>query len=85
MTSVETATYGNIAIMNRTTVYLPDDLKAAVKLEAGRRGISEAEVIRLAVRQLTGERKRPPRGGLFCGTESIADHVDDYLVGFGEW
>jgi len=70
--------------VNRTTVYLPDDLKTAIEHEAARRGISEAEVIRLAVRQLTGERKRPRRGGIFDGGQAIAEHVDEYLVGFGQ-
>jgi len=76
--------YGTIDIMNRTTVYLPDDLRNAIKKEASRRAVSEAEIIRLAVRQLTGETKRPRRSGIFRGGEQIAEHVDDYLVGFGE-
>ena len=70
--------------MNRTTVYLPDDLKTAIGREAVRRGVSEAEVIRLAVRQLTGDRKRPRRGGVFRGGQSIAEHVDEHLEGFGQ-
>ena len=69
--------------MNRTTVYLPDDLKTTVEREAVRRGVSEAEVIRLAVRQLTGDRKRARRGGVFRGGQPIAEHVDEHLVGFG--
>lgn len=34
----------------KTTVYLPDDLRRELKQAAAERGISEAEVIRTAVR-----------------------------------
>ncbi len=37
--------------MRRTTVYIPDDLLAAVKRVAAERGTSEAELIRSAVRR----------------------------------
>lgn len=71
--------------MTKTTIYLPDDLKGAVAAEAVRRGSSEAEVIREAIRQLLGEEDLPaPRGALFASGESIADRLDDYLVGFGQ-
>ena len=43
--------------MQKTTVYLPDDLKAAVEREAQRRSSSEAEVIRDAIRAAVS---RPP-------------------------
>jgi plasmid stability protein len=36
--------------VRKTTVYLPDDLLAAVKRAARDRGVSEAEVIRESVR-----------------------------------
>ena len=35
--------------MEKTTVYLPDELKQAVKRAASRRGVSEAEVIRESI------------------------------------
>ncbi|MEX0864730.1 MAG: CopG family transcriptional regulator [Acidimicrobiia bacterium] len=35
--------------MHRTTVYLPEDLKAGIEREARREGVTEAEVIRRAV------------------------------------
>jgi hypothetical protein len=67
--------------MQKTTVYLPDDLKAAIVREARRRGVAEAEVIRAAVAQALD---RPsPRGGLFTA-EPFADRADELLVGFGE-
>ena len=68
----------------KTTLYLPDDVKRAVEVEAQRRNISEAEVIRESLRHsLLSERPRP-RGGLFDGNELVADRTDHYLVGFGE-
>ena len=36
--------------MAKTTLYLPDDLKRAIELEARRQSLSEAEVIRQALR-----------------------------------
>ena len=77
--------YGNIAGMERTTVYFPRDLKDGVTREAARRGISEAELIREGVRQVISHAERPrPRGGLFSGGLIDAAHDEDYLVGFGE-
>jgi len=70
--------------MEKTTIYLPDDLKAAVKRVAEQRGVSEAEVIRESVRAgVAGSRPRP-RGGLYTGTEPIARRADELLDGFGE-
>jgi hypothetical protein len=70
--------------MDKTTVYLPDDLKAAVKRAAQQRGVSEAEVIRESIRTAVGGVKAPPRGGLYSGSEPIARRVDELLDRFGE-
>jgi metal-responsive CopG/Arc/MetJ family transcriptional regulator len=70
--------------MEKTTVYLPDDLKAAVKRAAKRRGVSEAEVIRDSIRMGVGGEKPRPRGALFSGREPIASRVDELMDGFGE-
>ena len=65
----------------KTTIYLPDDLKAAVEREARRRSVSEAQVIREAI---AGAVARPrPTPGILAG-EPIAERVDELLVGFGE-
>ena len=70
--------------MDKTTVYLPLDLKSAMRRVALRRGISEAELIRESIR-LAVEADRPPaRGGVFAGTTRIAREVDANLRGFGE-
>jgi hypothetical protein len=69
--------------VEKTTVYLPDELKAAVKQAAHQRGVSEAEVIRESIRTAVGGAKPPPRGGLYSGPEPIARRVDELLDGFG--
>lgn len=67
----------------KTTLYLPDDLKREIELEASRRGISEAEVIRDALRRSLTHESRRPRGGIIAGKEPIAERVDELLAGFG--
>ena len=65
----------------KTTIYLPDPLKAAVEREARRRGSSEAQVIRDAIAALVA---RPmPTVGLVEG-EPLAERADELLAGFGE-
>lgn len=64
----------------KTTLYLPEELKAQVEREARRRGIAEAEVIRLAL--AAGLSRPSPRAGIIEGP-AIAEHVDDLLDGFG--
>lgn len=66
---------------NKTTVYLPDELKTALEREARRRGSSEAEVIREAVRAAVNRPRPTP--GIVTG-EPVADQVDELLAGFGE-
>lgn len=65
----------------KTTVYLPDDLKAAVESEARRRGLPEAEVIRQAIADAV--RRPRPRAAIIEG-ESFAEQAEDLLAGFGE-
>lgn len=65
----------------KTTVYLPDDLKAALEAESKRLGLSEAEVIRRAIASSIARPR--PRPGLF-NAKPFADHADDLLAGFGE-
>ena len=72
--------------VQKTTVYLPDDLKAAVTRAAEAAGVSEAAVIREAIRSSTGGSVRPrPRGGLFSsGVGRLSESVEEALAGFGE-
>ena len=71
--------------MIKTTVYLPPELKRALKRVAARRRCSEAEVLREAVSRLTGDAEAPvPKLPLFRSTgPSIAEQVDRALEGFG--
>lgn len=70
--------------MEKTTVYLPEDLKAALKRTAAQRGMSEAEVIRESIRQTVTEVRPRPRGGLFSSGHPIARRAEELLTGFGE-
>jgi len=70
--------------MEKTTVYLPRDLKTAVKNVARRRGVSEADVIRESIRAAVGDTKPRARGGLYSSPEPIARRCDDLLQGFGD-
>lgn len=69
--------------MEKTTVYLPPELKAAVKRTARRRGVSEAEVIRAAIQAGVDAERPRPRPGLFESNRPIAREADEHLVGFG--
>jgi Arc/MetJ-type ribon-helix-helix transcriptional regulator len=72
--------------MRKTTVYLPDDLKAELGRVADMTGRSEADLIREGIR-LVSERTLPPapRLGLFdSGVPDLAERVDEHLKGFGE-
>jgi hypothetical protein len=72
--------------MKKTTVYLPDNLKAALGRMAAQQGRSEAKLIRQAVRNLTRNLEPPrPRLPLFrSGDPSLAEKVDEALEGFGQ-
>jgi len=72
--------------MEKTTVYLPDDLKEALRRAARSTGRSEADLIREGIGLVTGtHRIADPRLPLFeSGQPDLADHVDDLLAGFGE-
>ncbi len=70
--------------MEKTTLYLPDDLKAAIKRAAVQQGLSEAEVIRRSIRHAVGEAPPRPRGGVISSGRPIARQADELLPGFGE-
>lgn len=72
--------------MKKTTVYLPEDLDAALKRASARQGLSEAEIIREAVGSfLESMPPQRPRLPLFhSGDPTLAERVDEELYGFGE-
>jgi hypothetical protein len=72
--------------VQKTTVYLPEELRQALKRTALASGRSEAEVIRAGIEIVTARAERPrPRGGLFAGEgPPFSDDIEDALAGFGE-
>jgi hypothetical protein len=68
--------------MQKTTVYLPDDLKRDLEALAARNATSEAELIREAIRRRVAPVK--PRAGLFSDPDFDPTRTDEYLTGFGE-
>jgi hypothetical protein len=72
--------------MEKTTVYLPDDLKRALRRAARATGRSEAELIREGIGMVTGtHRVAEPQLPLFeSGNPELAERVDEALAGFGE-
>lgn len=72
--------------MEKTTVYLPDDLKRALRRASRASGRSEAELIREGIGLVTGaHRVSEPRLPLFeSGKPDLAERADEALDGFGE-
>ena len=70
--------------MRKTTLYLPEDLKAAVKRVATEQGVSEAEIIRESIRVSVGSVRPCPRGALYSSGQPIARDAEEMLAGFGE-
>ncbi len=78
--------YGRLYGMEKTTVYLPADLKRALERTAQAQGRSEAELVRRGVEYVTGSAPAPePRLPLFASDEpDLAERLDEALSGFGE-
>ena len=79
-------TYGRMYGMEKTTVYLPSELKRALERAAQLEGRSEADLIREGV-AVVAERHaaREPNAPLFdSGDPDFASRVDELLEGFGE-
>lgn len=77
--------YGIVYGMHKTTIYLPDDLKADLERTAAEVGRSEAALIREGI-QLVLARRLPPRpqAGIFDGGDPhLSERVDDLLRDFG--
>jgi hypothetical protein len=72
--------------MKRTTVYLPEDLKAKLVKAARVAGTSEAHLIREGVERIIELYGSPrPRIPLFASRDAtLAERVDEALEGFGE-
>lgn len=72
--------------MEKTTVYLPDDLKRALRRAARATGRSEADLIREGIGTVVGTHQiAEARLPLFeSGQPDLAERVDEHLRGFGE-
>ena len=73
--------------MVKTSVYLPDELKDRLAQAAEVSGESEATIIRSALEHWLASMLRPRSqmiGSLDFGDPDFAEHIDDYLIGFGE-
>ena len=79
--------YGSMYGMRRTTVYLPDELKARLEQTAREERRSEADIIRESIEATLARRDRPaPRIPLVptgLGRPDAAERVDDLLDSFG--
>lgn len=81
------AAYGSMYGMKRTTVYLPEELKAALERVARAEGRSEADLIREGVGWVVRERDAPrPRIPLFSSGNPMLqpENLDEAMKGFGE-
>ena len=73
-------------MVQKTTIYLPDDLKVALERTARETQRSEADIIREGIRLAVAQRETPaPRSGIFdSGDPSLSERVDDMLADFGK-
>jgi len=69
--------------MHRTTIYVPDDMKAELARVAAETGRTEADLIRLGIRLALAQRTPPaPRSGIFdSGQPHLSERVDELLSG----
>ena len=77
---------GTICHMEKTTVYLPVELKRSLRRLAVASGRSEADLIRQAIAAQVDAAQQPrPRGQLFAsGDSSLSERTDEALAGFGD-
>ncbi len=86
MDQLGVVTYGTMYGMEKTTVYLPSELKRALERAAQLEGRSEADLIREGIVTVTdAHRVAEPTLPLFdSGSGDLASRVDELMEGFGE-
>ena len=72
--------------MKKTTIYLSDELLAAIKSQAAAQNCSEASLIRSALERELSARLNPPLPsfGLFSDGSLDIENLDLELIGFGQ-
>jgi len=72
--------------MHRTTIYLDDEIRQRVQSLAQTEGVTQAAIIRRAVRTyVLGRRKTPRCVGLGqSGRGDLSDRAEELLSGMGE-
>jgi hypothetical protein len=72
--------------MRKTTIYLSDELHAAIKAEAAAKNCSEASLIRSTLERELNARLNPPLPlfGLFSDGSLDIENLDKELDGFGQ-
>lgn len=72
--------------MKKTTVYLPERIKATLARPAAERGVSESSLVREAVAGLVWKTESPkPQLPLFHSDDpTLAKRLEEELGGFGE-
>lgn len=85
LTSTTQYTYGALDAMIRTTIYLPEGLKAALEAKATQEGRTQADIVRDALQQLLRVTPQRSWSALFhSGHSDTSENVDELLAdGFG--
>jgi hypothetical protein len=85
-TTAARPTCGIVYGMNKTTIYLPDDLKAKLQRASAETGRSEADLIREGIVMVLSKCTPPtPTIPLYVSDDpEFVLHIDDHLAGFGE-
>ncbi len=65
--------------MEKTTVYLPEDLAARLRSEASRSGKAQAEIVRAAAEEYLDRRPRPGSIGIGEDSELNGEDSEEWL------
>lgn len=69
----------------KTTVNLPEELKAALVQMSAETHKTQAELIRSGIQLVLAQHQSSPTIPVFVSADPIfAEHIDEHLVGFGE-
>lgn len=73
-----------LAFMKRTVIRIPDELDARLRVEAARRGVSLAEISRVALDAYLAWMAEPGPVGFFAvgegAPEDVSERVDEFVA-----